>query len=410
MVRISKSRSYSIHARSLDRNNPSDTPSSFSLTLADPLQTVHAGQYMKASLLSACIPSSFYQIGERDRYFTVGFNRPDFSVLKPYLSLPVVFPDGGKPTRADYEREVVVKISKGNYSIEELLVEIKVKLNAACASAHATRGFRTFIRTDDMASAMAIEDMTDAALVHVGTQQIIGAPQFDWTYNKQLNKMKLYRTDTGGKVVGGKWDIQTTGRRLGFCLGFSHVTAQMIKQLGVSSSITTTVENSFHYRESPSDTEYNDFAILKLADGNYGHAVYSTNTINMYHDDQVFMHSTLPSNGMETLSGTSTSILAIIPMTSGSGTENFYIPTSPTSTTIDGASSLSQMSFRFTDAQGHLIDFEGGELSFSILFECFDKGSYSDKPPDQMHTIANEANKFGNIHQNAFSRHSGRLF
>jgi hypothetical protein len=57
-----------------------------------------------------------------------------------------------------------------------------------------------------------------------------------------------------------------------------------------------------------------------------------------------------------------------------------------------------------------LIDFEGGELSFSILFECFDKGSYSDKPPDQMHTLANEANKFESIHQNAFSRHSGRLF
>ena len=410
MVKISKSRSYSIHARSLDRSNPSDTPASFSLTLHDPLETSHSGQYMKASLLSASIPSSFYQIGERDRYFTVGFNRPGFSVLQPYLSLPAVFPDDGYPTRADYEREVVVKLSKCNYSIEELLAEIKLKLNAACTSAHATRGFRTFIRTDDMTSAMAIEDQADAGLVSAATQQIIGAPQFDWSYNKQLNKMRLYRTDQGGQMVGGKWDISTSGRRLSFCLGFSHVTAQMIKQLGVSSSVTTTVENSYHYRESPSDTEYNDFTVPTLADANHGHAVYSTNTINMYHDDQVFMHSSLPSNGMETLSGSSTSILAIIPMTSGSGTENFYIPTSPTSTTIDGASSLSQLSFRFTDAQGHLIDFEGGELSFSILFETFDKGSYSDKPADQMHTLANDANKFGNVHKNAFSRHSARRF
>jgi hypothetical protein len=97
-------------------------------------------------------------------------------------------------------------------------------------------------------------------------------------------------------------------------------------------------------------------------------------------------------------------------MTSGSGSENFYIPTTPTTTTIDGAGTISQLAFRFTDGQGQLIDFEGGELSFSIMFECFDKGTYSDKPADPFFSNSNAANQFSNVHQNGRSRHSGRVF
>ena len=49
--------------------------------------------------------------------------------------------------RSSYARSVTVTISRGNYNIEELLAEVKLKLNAACTAANvATREFRTFLR------------------------------------------------------------------------------------------------------------------------------------------------------------------------------------------------------------------------------------------------------------------------
>jgi hypothetical protein len=419
MVKVTKNRSYTVHARSLDRQNPDDTSSNFSLTLNDPIETATSAQYLKASLLNANVPSSFYQIDAKNQVFKVGFNRPTFSVLKPYLDMTVAFPTGGRVTRRDYEQEVTVKISKGNYDIESLLAEVKVKLNDACTAAHALSKIYTFARTDDPDdgydpdSALAREDLYDSRQQVIGTGHVITCPQFDWEYSKALNKMRLFRTDTGGLLVSGKFDVQTQGRKLSFCLGFNHVTAQMLRQLNVSSNVLTTIENSLHYRET-TDTEHNDFVIKRLmpnsAATDYGHSVYSASTINMFHNDAVYMRSNLPPNGMETLSGGSTNVLCIIPMTSGSGSENFYIPTSPTTTTIDGAGSISQLAFRFTDGQGQLIDFEGGELSFSILFECFDKNTYSDKPADAGFSQYNASNKFSNVHQNGGSRHSGRVF
>jgi hypothetical protein len=409
MVKIHKNRSYTVHGRSLDRSNDLDTPSNFTLTLSDSIQAAATSQYLKASLLCANIPSSFYQIDKKNRNFTVGFNRPGFRVLQPYLDIAVELPEDGKPTRRDYEREITVTIQKGNYNIEALLSEIKIKLNEACAVAHAAENFRTFYRGSDMTSAIAAEDFEDVGGIGYAHKQLVLCPVFDWTYNKQLNKMKLFRSDLAGKLIGGKWDIQTTGRKLSFCLGFSHVTEQMIRRLKVSETIQTTIENSVHYRET-TDTEYNDFTIPTLANSTkFGHAVYSSNTVNMFHNDSVYFRTNLPANGMESLSGGTSNILSIIPITSGQSAENFYIPQTLTSSTIDGTNSVSQLSIRLTDASGELIDFEGGEISFSILFECFDNNTYADKPSEPNFAQSNESNKFSNVHQNTISRHPARL-
>jgi hypothetical protein len=123
----------------------------------------------------------------------------------------------------------------------------------------------------------------------------------------------------------------------------------------------------------------------------------------------VYFRTNLPANGMESLSGGTSNILSIIPITSGQSAENFYIPQTLTSSTIDGTNSVSQLSIRLTDASGELIDFEGGEISFSILFECFDNNTYADKPAEPNFAQSNESNKFSNVHQNTISRHPARL-
>ena len=180
MVKIHKNRSYTVHGRSLDRPNDLDTPSNFTLTLSDSIQSASASQYLKASLLCANIPSSFYQIDKKNRNFTVGFNRPGFRVLQPYLDIAVISPEDGKPTRRDYEREVTVTIQKGNYSIEALLSEIKLKLNEACAVAHEAENFRTFYRGDDMTGALAAEDFDDVGLSFgIPSKQVVICPVFD---------------------------------------------------------------------------------------------------------------------------------------------------------------------------------------------------------------------------------------
>ena len=99
MVRLTKNRSYTVHGRSLDRSNDLDTPSNFTLTLNDAIQTMHAGQYMKASMLSCTSPNSCYKIGTQTRTIVFGFNRPTCNGLKPDLDVAVNSPEDGKPTR-----------------------------------------------------------------------------------------------------------------------------------------------------------------------------------------------------------------------------------------------------------------------------------------------------------------------
>ena len=74
------------------------------------------------------------------------------------------------------------------------------------------------------------------------------APQFDWTYSKTLNKVRLYRTDAGGKMYLGQWDIQTSGQKLAMALGLSHNTAQEMTDAQVSLAERTSVEASVHFR------------------------------------------------------------------------------------------------------------------------------------------------------------------
>ena len=111
--------------------------------------------------------------------------------------------------------------------------------------------------------------------------------QFDFQYNKQLQKQGLYRTDAGGKMSLGQWDIQTSGQKLAMALGLSHNTAQELMAVGLAVN-STSVESSVHYRRHNAAGlfEHYDFPILTPADGTlYGHSVMSRNCVNMFARD-----------------------------------------------------------------------------------------------------------------------------
>ena len=96
------------------------------------------------------MPSTFYQINSRNNKFTVRFNQLGFAGFDQYASLALqdigtdTTQEGvaistlavAQQTRYQYARSISVTISVGNYNIEELLAEVKLKLNAACTTAH----------------------------------------------------------------------------------------------------------------------------------------------------------------------------------------------------------------------------------------------------------------------------------
>lgn len=423
MVLLTLEKPYTVHARSIDRSGVGHTPSSYKLVLRDAIKC-HSHHYMKATLLSATIPSTFYQIDERNTSFTVGFNRTTFTALQPYLALPLQDNTGeGTSTRNDYERTVSVSIAKGNYDIESLLAEIKTKLNDACTASANFNSFRTFFRSQDTASTLYTQDLADAGKDSDDTpytkDYVLSTPQFDWYYSKTLNKMRLFRTDSGGKMLLGKWDIQTTGVKLGMGLGFNHITAQQLRDLNLSASVKTSVENSVHYRETTL-TEYNDFTILNptntkepfISDNTnkqykqFGHSVFSMNCVNMFANDSVYLRiSNLPSNAYETLYGGLTNVMAVIPMYSGSSTENFYSPSNTTSTVV-GSNGVSELDVKITDAFGEELNFNGVEHSFQIMFEAFEDGTRENKPAEKHYAELNRHNAFENIHPYSTQRTS----
>jgi hypothetical protein len=405
MVNLTLDKPYTVHARSIDRMGEGHTPGAYKLVLRDPI-TCSSTQYMKATLVSAKIPSTFYQIDRRNNTFTVGFSRSSFAIYAQYIDLAVVSPEASRPNRGDYEREVAVTILQGNYNIEELLTEVKTKLNAACTDAHAAEPFRTFKRSNDTTSTLFAEDTTDAGEGSSAIPHVVSAPQYDWEYSKTLNKMRLYLVDAGGKMALGKWDIQTMGVKLGMALGFNHVSAQMLKQYDLPASVKTSVENSVHYRETTL-TEFNDFTILTPTSSvAYGHTVNSVNCVNMFANDSVYIRITnLPSNAYETLYGAQTNVMAVIPMYSGSASENFHSPSNPTSTNI-GSMGVSELDIKMTDAMGVEIDFNGVEHDLQLVFEAFANGTRADKPPDANWAEKNARSTFASAHRDVSRRHA----
>jgi len=261
------------------------------------------------------------------------------------------------------------------------------------------------MRSNTLSDTVAVEDIADSGVAADGKAYRDTAPQFDWEYNKHLNKMKLYRTDAGGKMVLGKFDMRCNGVKLSMALGFNHVSAQQIKLLGASSNTTTSTELSVHYRELADTTGfYNDMPFARTTGS--PHAIYSLNAVNMFANDSVYIHiSNLPANAFTTLAQASTTVMAVIPMYSGSSSENFHTPSNPTSTNI-GSMLVSELDVKMTDAAGALIDFNGVEHEFQLLFECFDKGTRSDKPPNANYMQLNTRNAFANIHPHAEQRHA----
>ena len=84
------------------------------------------------------------------------------------------------------------------------MAQIKTKLNDACTKSASVTGFRTFFRSNDVDSDLWKDDFTDALgddwLIDWTKDYVYSTPQFDWSYNKQLNKVKLFRTDNGGTL------------------------------------------------------------------------------------------------------------------------------------------------------------------------------------------------------------------
>lgn len=377
MVRLTRDKPYTLHARSLDRII--GTPSDYKLNLRDPI-TCADDHHIKATFVSCTMPSTFYQIDAKNNKFDVRFNQPTFTELMIYND--IALQDQGSDVdnngavvvdRTSYARTVTVTISRGNYNIEELMAEVKLKLNAACTAANvATREFRTFLRSNDQNNQLHKDDVADAGILIGAKDYLKVVPQFDWEFSKKLQKQRLYRSDAGGKMSLGQWDIQTSGQKLAMALGLSHNTAQEMTAVGLAPA--TSVETSVHYRRHNAAglTEHYDFPILTPADGaKYGHSVMSMNCVNMFANDSVYIRClNLPGNAYETLNGNQTNIMAVIPLYSGAGADNFHSPDHPTSTVI-GKMGISDLDVKLTDAMGDLLDLNGVEWEFQMLFEVF---------------------------------------
>ena len=400
MVQLTLDKPYTVHCRSVDRLGATDTAGAYKLNLRDPIKCAD-DQYIKCTMVSARMPSTFYSIDKHNNTFTLGFNKPTFSVLAPYISLiPAAY----------RSRSVTVTIQKGNYDVASLLAEIVAKANAKCTAEHVTSKFRTYMRSADVNNALAVEDIADSKVANDNNAYREVAPQFGSFFSETLNKVRLFRKDAGGLMVLGAFDLQTSGVKLGQCLGFNHVTAQVLRDPSFADSAKTSVEQSVHYRGVPAgETEFNDFtiltptnsAVLKAPDtrkDQYGHAVLPINAVNMFANDTVYMRfPNLPSNAYETLYGGQTNVMAVIPLTSGNNAENFHVPSQPTSTNI-GKMGVSELDVRITDAMGAEVDFNGGEHEFQLVFECFDEGTRSNKPPDGGYADLNIRKAFANLH------------
>ena len=72
MVRLTRNKPYTLHARSLDRIT--GTPSDYKLNLRDPI-TCADDHHIKATFVSCTMPSTFYQIDAKNNQFTVRFNQ-----------------------------------------------------------------------------------------------------------------------------------------------------------------------------------------------------------------------------------------------------------------------------------------------------------------------------------------------
>ena len=203
MVHLTLDRPYTVHARSTDRSGSAlTTPSQYKLVLRDPI-TCNDDKYMVATLISAKVPSTFYQIDGKNNTFTVGFNRTRFSMFAQYADIPLQDADAGKTERADYLVEVTVKIQKGNYNIEELLAEIKTKLNDACTESAETEDFRTFLRSDDTTSSLYVEDhagMEEETTQH--TQKTMFTPHRSLTGVITSNST---RSNCFARTLGARW-------------------------------------------------------------------------------------------------------------------------------------------------------------------------------------------------------------
>ena len=415
MVLLSLDRPFTVHARSIDRQN--GDVSEYELGLRDPIRC-NEKHYMVCTLVSAKIPMTFYTIDDNNRTFSVTVNRStesdangnqvqvdnlfnQFKGIALESFLTTNYPNNTE--RADFQRTVNVTIKKGNYDIESLLLEVKTQMNIAFAVANMSPPFVTFLRAKT--GTLHTEDFADsehASALASNQDYIFSSPEFDWKYDKQLNKARIFRTDEGGKMALGKFDISIPGPKLQSALGFLHITAKDRNNFNLSAEQKTMSEDSHHYRETSRRESTSGMELYTPAtDGTeilYGHTVFSSNCVNMMPDDSVYLHiPSLPPNSYETLNGNLGNCMGVIPMYSGTYAESFHTPQNPTASNL-GNSSVSSLRVRLTDADGVLLSFNGVEHEFQLKFEAFEQGTRKDRPDDEMHRLENERNRFGEMH------------
>ena len=456
MVRLTLDKAYTVHARSTDRTGDNDTPSNYRLTLNDPI-TCPNNMYMKCTLINAKIPSTFYQIDSRNRSLRLVFNdfrtgqadptddSPFVHTLVPNAKSGVAVdqPITGKPHRADYLRIIDVSLDIGNYTIEQLITHVENRLNTACTAAHTTEPFRTFIRGATTTSAEAVQDIADAGLASSPPtiMHVVSKPVFKAEYNEKLNKVRIHRTDEGGRMVLGAFWMQCSGTKLNKALGFTTITAQMERRLNIIGQATPVITSN-HYRQfsmhsqstsitsvaehkfgttTKSQLEYYGYPVPQTNttttddNGNnvevirIGHGVYSSATVNIYANDTVYVRiRNLPSNSYETLSGGASNVMAQIPMYVGSASENFHSPANPTSTVL-GQATVSMLDVQLTGADGVPLDFNDAENEFSLLFKAFQLQTYENKPPSENYTSLVNESKFTNRMDGASARMAAPL-
>ena len=186
----------------------------------------------------------------------------------------------------------------------------------------------------------------------------------------------------GGKMVLGNFEIQAHGQKLAMALGLPHFTGQDIRD---NPALKNSTAGSAHYRRlaitQPGNLVFNKFPVqvlkANLGANNpdltsvHGNSAMSSVVVNMFANDSVYVRCpNLPSNAYETLNGNVTNIMAVIPLYSGSGSDNFHSPQFPTSCRL-GKMGVDCVDIRLTDAYGEILDLNGVEWEFQLMFETF---------------------------------------
>jgi hypothetical protein len=245
-------------------------------------------------------------------------------------------------------------------------------------------GERSATRTGADRTADA-QDSGDTTLQGNTDTSLVSLPVFATENLTSLNKARIYRTDAGGLMALGRWEMEVSSTRLAYALG-----------IGVGQS------RSYHLRENPSKVFHNDFRVVRTG-AEMGHTLVSISVVNMHHDEDVYIHCSECSSELIRTSADSgragaSNAIAVVPLGSRFS-DTLYVPPVPLTLNV-GKSSLASMRISLCNAAGEVLNFRGGDHSLTIRYTVEPAATMRDQVLSSIatmpgyHRASNPTNRF----------------